>query len=112
MPRSGWSSGLKIMKSRGERAGEENHTLVATEIPQHTHSLTASSSDSDFPVPTGGALAAVVGANIYTDVATPTVALSPASIQSTGGSQAHLNEQPSLALNFCIALQGNFPSQN
>ena len=30
---------------------------------------------------------------------------------STGGSQAHLNMQPYLALSFCIALQGIFPSQ-
>ena len=29
-----------------------------------------------------------------------------------GGSQAHINMQPFLTLNFCIALQGIFPSQN
>ncbi|HMM66073.1 MAG TPA: phage tail protein, partial [Dokdonella sp.] len=29
-----------------------------------------------------------------------------------GGSQAHQNMQPFLALNFCIALQGIFPSPN
>ena len=31
---------------------------------------------------------------------------------SVGGSQAHENQQPYLTLNFCIALQGIFPSQN
>ena len=34
------------------------------------------------------------------------------SINNTGGSQAHLNMQPFLALSFCIALQGIFPSPN
>jgi microcystin-dependent protein len=33
-------------------------------------------------------------------------------VQSVGGSQAHLNMPPFLALNFIIALQGIFPSQN
>ena len=31
--------------------------------------------------------------------------------QSTGGSQPHANLQPYLALNYCIALQGVFPSR-
>ena len=38
--------------------------------------------------------------------------MNPASVANVGGSQAHLNQQPFLALTFCIALQGIFPSQN
>jgi microcystin-dependent protein len=34
------------------------------------------------------------------------------SIASTGGGQSHENMQPWLALNYCIALQGVFPSRN
>jgi microcystin-dependent protein len=34
------------------------------------------------------------------------------SVAATGGSQAHLNMQPFLPLNFSIALQGIFPSAN
>ena len=33
-------------------------------------------------------------------------------VLNTGGSQAHDNMQPYLAVNFCIALQGLFPSRN
>jgi microcystin-dependent protein len=33
-------------------------------------------------------------------------------VGSLGGNQPHLNMQPYLTLNFCIALQGIFPSQN
>jgi microcystin-dependent protein len=36
--------------------------------------------------------------------------MKPQSSANTGGSQAHLNMQPFLTLNFCIALQGIFPS--
>ena len=39
-------------------------------------------------------------------------ALHPATVTNVGGSQPHTNMQPFLALNFCIALQGIFPSQN
>jgi len=42
----------------------------------------------------------------------PDSVMIPSSISPTGGSQAHENMQPYLALNFCIALQGIFPSRN
>ena len=42
----------------------------------------------------------------------PGVTLDPRTISNVGGGQAHNNLQPFLTLNFCIALQGIFPSQN
>jgi microcystin-dependent protein len=33
-------------------------------------------------------------------------------VAGVGGGQAHENMQPFLALNYCIALQGLFPSRN
>ena len=36
--------------------------------------------------------------------------LAPGTVTAVGGSQAHENMQPFMALNFCIALQGIFPS--
>ena len=38
--------------------------------------------------------------------------LDPSSVSTVGGSQSHENMQPYLALEFCIALQGIFPSRN
>jgi microcystin-dependent protein len=38
--------------------------------------------------------------------------MNPQTIANVGGSQAHMNMQPFLVLNFSIALQGIFPSQN
>jgi len=42
----------------------------------------------------------------------PGAALASPVISNIGGSQAHTNQQPYLTLNFSIALQGIFPSQN
>jgi microcystin-dependent protein len=93
----------------GERGGEQAHTLSMAELPAHVHPLSASPSPASTPLPAGQVLAA--GAELYADPA-GLVALQPASITNTGGSQAHLNMQPFLTLNFCIALQGIFPSPN
>jgi microcystin-dependent protein len=50
-------------------------------------------------------------ANAYSN-AQPDSTMNPASISNAGGSQPHTNMQPYLVLNFIIALQGIFPSQN
>lgn len=92
----------------GERAGEQAHTLIASELPQHTHVAQGSNNNGDSVTPLGNVLGGV--SNMYAPAGNLT-SLNPATITSVGGSQAHLNMQPFLALNFCIALQGIFPSQ-
>jgi microcystin-dependent protein len=94
----------------GERGGEPAHTLSAQEMPKHTHGLVASSAAADAPLPTDHVLGDVPN-ELYVDPSN-LVAMSPESITQVGGSQAHSNEQPFLVINFCIALQGIFPSQN
>ena len=103
----------------GERGGEQAHTLSISELPTHTHVLNASSANATTFVPNGNVLArgvTAVGANpinYYDNTAQPNlVAMNAGSISPAGGSQAHLNLQPFLTLNFCIALQGIFPSPN
>jgi microcystin-dependent protein len=93
----------------GERAGEQAHTLSIAEIPTHTHSVSVSSSATGGnPNPNGRFLG---GANNAYHAATNLTSLNPATLAPVGGSQAHLNMQPFLVLNFSIALQGIFPSQ-
>ena len=94
----------------GERAGEENHTLIQSEMPAHIHLASGVSENGNTPVPTGALLGAETTA-MYSS-ASNLVALNAATLGPVGGSQAHTNVQPFLTLNFCIALQGIFPSRN
>jgi microcystin-dependent protein len=95
----------------GERAGQPAHTLSIAELPTHTHVLSGSSSDRTQLVPAANLLAKAAPANPYL-APSNLAAMNSASVPNVGGSQAHLNMQPFLTLNFCIALQGIFPSPN
>lgn len=91
----------------GERGGEQAHTLSIAELPTHTHTVAASNAAASQATPTGRYPAAAN--NLYRQPDSLT-SLSAQSVTNTGGSQAHLNMQPYLTLNFSIALQGIFPS--
>jgi microcystin-dependent protein len=95
----------------GERGGEQAHTLNINELPQHTHAQLATTAAASTGVPSNARLLAKSqGANFYAAASNP-VAMDASALGPLGGSQAHLNMQPFLTLNFCIALQGIFPSQ-
>lgn len=93
----------------GELGGEQAHTLISSEMPTHIHLAQASPTDGDQIIATGNYLAPVN--QLYGSPASLTTMI-PAEISNTGGSQPHTNQQPYLTINFCIALQGIFPSQN
>jgi microcystin-dependent protein len=99
----------------GQAAGEENHTLQQSEMPTHTHAANAtgdahSNSPENYqPVAANALFGSVNG--LYGS-ATNLTTLLPGTLSNTGGSQPHQNMQPYISLNFCIALQGIFPSPN
>ncbi len=95
----------------GERGGEQAHTLSIAEIATHDHTWRADSSPASTNTPTTGTVLAQSTGDEAWGSPTNLHAMAPQTIGSTGGSQAHLNMQPFLALTFCIALQGIFPSQ-
>lgn len=98
----------------GERGGQSAHTLNITEIPTHVHQMQATNATATQPSPASDYLAATgtsIGAIYSSNAPQFSGALNPAAVGRTGGSQAHLNMQPFLTLNFSIALQGIFPSQ-
>ena len=94
----------------GEKAGEASHTISLNELPTHIHFLNVSPTDGNTQAPSNNFLARTTN-NIYSDVAALTT-LHPQTVSSVGGSQAHENRQPYIKLNWCIALQGIFPSPN
>lgn len=93
----------------GESAGEEAHTLTSTEMPMHTHTLSASSADDNKTTATGNVWGKSTN-NPYAPDSNTTLAAT--AIGAAGQSQPHENRQPYLTLNFCIALVGIYPSRN
>ena len=97
----------------GERGGQEAVTLAPSQMPSHTHTLTATNDFANASVP-GGAVPGAKprgGMNRYAPAGNDTV-MGASSLTSTGGSQPHPNMQPYTVLSWVIALQGIFPSRN
>jgi len=107
----------------GSRGGAETVNLTASQMPNHTHAdgvdanklqakLRANSGAATTSDPTGASLAA---ANVYSSDP-PSVDMSSNSLgvtlANTGGGQGHNNMPPVATINFCIAIQGVFPSRN
>ncbi len=102
----------------GGQAGSETVTLTAQTAPQHIHFVKVTSGNGDMVGGLGNHIAAAVtrvdpitGVNLYAAAGGATVPLAPATVSSSGGNLAHDNMQPSLALNYCIATVGVYPSR-
>ena len=92
----------------GETGGSETVTLLESEIPSHSHSISASQADGIDRLPTDEKVATGIGVGMY---AAPgaVVSMSPQALAPAGGDQPHNNMQPYLTFYFNIALQGVFP---
>ena len=100
----------------GQTGGQAAHTLTLTEIPQHTHTVNGASAVGASTAPSAGSAFSSDGAahptKTYSSTAAAGPAMAPTLIQNGGSSQPHTNLMPYLTVNFCIALQGIFPSRN
>ena len=98
----------------GERVGVETVTLSEAQMPAHNHTGPVGTDDeAESNDPTNRLYAVTVNEENYFE--NPTTAqrvnLASAAVANTGGSQAHTNLQPFLALSFIIALVGLFPAR-
>ncbi len=94
----------------GQYSGVEQVTLSLPQFPQHTHTV---------PCAAAGGVASPANAVFGGD---PTVAvyaaadnstqLNSAVLSSVGGNQPHSNMMPYCVINFIIAAEGIYPSQN
>ena len=96
----------------GETTGVENVTLNQNTLASHNHSSTtpATAADANSVDPAVGAVLAT-GTSIYR-VGAASVQMSPTPTSLTGGGQPFSDIQPILTINFCIALEGIYPSRN
>lgn len=98
----------------GEVFGASDVALNVSQMPAHGHAFTIYNQPdvtkkSGRPTP-GSALTSPAGVAAFVSGGTPDAGFATAMIGQTGGGQPHENRQPFLALNFCIALQGEYPS--
>ena len=97
----------------GERLGAANHTLSVPELPSHTHTARAQSGDGDSATPVGNVWSDDLGVSSATySTAGANANMSSQAIGNPGSGQAFRLYQPTLVVNFCIAVTGLFPSRN
>lgn len=103
----------------GEAAGATSVTLTQAQLPAHSHSVTADAAGGVKTNPSGAFIAETSSANVplwrggsFSPAATKPVNMAAGMIGATGNSQPVSIQNPFLVLNFCIALQGIFPSRS
>jgi microcystin-dependent protein len=95
----------------GESTGEAAHTLLASEIPSHTHTVAPQASHDERTTDHPGGSAYPTTGGVYASTHNSNAPMG-AYPSSTVGGTAHSNLQPYLALNFVIAMQGVFPARS
>ena len=106
-------------RALAQTGGAPTVTLTASQIPQHTHGVAASSTDpatAAVSVPSGttvfGRSQAKSKSTGYVTVATqPSELMNANAVLPAGDSSGHNNLPPYLTFNFCIALAGVFPTR-
>jgi len=105
----------------GEIVGVSSVTLLHAEMPQHTHPLDGFVSRTPAGETAGPSSTAMLSrgvtmvagqpqtAAVYSTTDVPDTVMAPQTIGVTGSTTPHPNQQPYLALNFCIAYEGVFP---
>jgi microcystin-dependent protein len=106
----------------GQSAGQSSVTLGANQMPVHTHGVTgsiaqaAAATAGTTDVPGGNIPAGSTSGENYAPATAADGSLAPmqftGTLQATGSGQPIDNMAPYLAMNYCIALQGIFPSQS
>lgn len=94
----------------GQTGGSDTVTLLESEMPAHTHRVSAAAGPGARTGAPGDAVWGTSEEEPWSS-APPGSAMSPLGTSIAGGGQPHPNTMPSLVLNFCIALQGVFPQR-
>ncbi len=108
----------------GSAGGQEFHTVTMSEMAAHNHMQNVNTNQptgNNTVTPASNTVLGNTGGTqnpggpfsvaLYANTQGNNT-LAPGTLGTTGGSQPHENRMPYLVLNYCIALQGIFPSQN
>ncbi|HMH67075.1 MAG TPA: tail fiber protein [Pinirhizobacter sp.] len=99
----------------GENFGSETVALISNELAGHTHVANIflqNDTTQRFALPTpGSSPVAPATATPFASSQTSNGSFAANFVGPNVGGQPHANQQPYLALNFCIALQGDFPQR-
>jgi microcystin-dependent protein len=98
----------------GVKGGTASVTLTSSQMPSHHHTLAASAEPASSSDPTGAVPAKSAGLSGETLIygSTPSTTMSSSAIQNAGESQSHENRQPTIAMNYIIAMVGVYPSRS
>ncbi|MND44986.1 tail fiber protein [uncultured Brevundimonas sp.] len=96
----------------GLRAGNEAVTLISSNLPPHTHTFVATSAAATADTPSQAVMHAAQASDTAYMEASANIALSSASVANSGNGFAHNNLMPTLAVSYCIASFGIYPSRN
>lgn len=112
-----WGTGPGLTpRPYGASGGIPAVVLAENQLPRHTHTISGQLAAGDTNEPSNKHLA-VDGfpneriRNLKTNP-TGTTTMSASMLKNAGGGLSHENRQPFLALNFCIATVGLYPSRN
>lgn len=96
----------------GERSGVETVTLSVNQMPTHNHQVSCLSTQGNLATPQGNYLGGdrTGGDDLYSNTAN--ASMNSQMIEPAGESQPVNLMQPSLCVNFVIALDGIYPSRS
>jgi len=108
---TGWQP---VPAQLGEVSGFENVTLLAPQMPSHTHQVLGVNAAGNVRIPTGCAYAGTgTGAKLYATAGGAQVVQTPQTVGLTGNGQPHPNMQPFAVINFFICVSaGIFPPRD
>ncbi|MBB5333221.1 phage tail protein [Chryseobacterium koreense] len=95
---------------QGQVGGVESVTLTQNEMPAHSHTVNAVTSEGNQNVPTNALPANTKLLDKEYSDATANTTMKATMVNPAGAGQPHTNIQPYLALKCIIALQGVYPS--
>jgi microcystin-dependent protein len=96
----------------GQVGGVESATLLVSNMPAHNHTLNAVSELGGTSAPEGAFLGNTGALDREYKTSGTGVVMNAGAIGNNGGSQPFSIIQPYLVVNYCIALQGIFPSRD